>query len=206
LGAAAGAAGFCQRMLLERSIVADAAVRCRECGSRVRAAARPLGQVWRPWRCAAARRDAIRRGTRAATHERLAWAWSRGRGWGHYGGVPLTGCTPTIRTRHTPHDAPYSPSRASTPQTDPCHTTRPDSKYDPMLSNCTADSPCAHHGRHQKLYSPHTARTGATRDDVRAWQRARDWKVPGARPGGARRGQTQKPSGRNGTMHERIAL
>jgi len=67
-------------MLLERSIVADAAVRCRECGSRVRAAARPLGQVWRPWRCAAARRDAFPRGTRAATHGRLAWAWSRGRG------------------------------------------------------------------------------------------------------------------------------
>ena len=39
--ATAGAAGLCQRMLLERSIHADASARRRVCGNRARATARP---------------------------------------------------------------------------------------------------------------------------------------------------------------------
>ena len=44
-GAHAGAAWLWQRMLLDRSILADAAVRRRVCGNRACATARPSGQI-----------------------------------------------------------------------------------------------------------------------------------------------------------------
>ena len=44
-GARAGAAWLWQRMLLDRSILADAAVRRRVCGNRACATARPSGQI-----------------------------------------------------------------------------------------------------------------------------------------------------------------
>ena len=44
-GAHVGAAGFCQKITLERSIHADAAVRRRVCGNRACATARPSGEI-----------------------------------------------------------------------------------------------------------------------------------------------------------------
>ena len=76
--ARAGAARFCQVMLLERSIHADASARRRVCGSRARATARPSWASLAAVRCAAARGEAISRCALGGRRTEVYLTWRDG--------------------------------------------------------------------------------------------------------------------------------
>ena len=76
--ARAGAARFCQVMLLERSIHADASARRRVCGSHARATAWPSWASLAAVRCAAARGEAISRCALGGRRTEVYLTWRDG--------------------------------------------------------------------------------------------------------------------------------
>ena len=63
-GARSSTRGSGHQIILERGSHTFVSIGHRACGNRACAAARPRDQVWRPWRCAAACRNAISRRAR----------------------------------------------------------------------------------------------------------------------------------------------